>query len=136
MKKLSVIFFVLVGFIFHAQAQGAVCPDPNTSALQWGIVLPPWHLDPFSENAPQGEPGTVFVRAYILVAGIGRGVVCTYRNSLGPYSIGWLVGVKIPPNTDMYWRNNLAGFDCTESIETCVFYTAEGASPTLLLKDD
>lgn len=124
MNKWSIICFTLLGLMFNVQSQSAVCPDPNTSALQWGIVPPPWSIDPFSENQPQAEPGTQFVRAFILVAGIGRGVVCTYRNSLGPYSIFWLVGVKIPPFTDVYWRNNLAGFECTESVEACVFYTA------------
>lgn len=125
MKNGFVILFTLFSFLFHATSQAAVCPDPNTSSLRWGLAPPPWSIDPFSENQPQAEPGTEFVRAYILVAGIGRGVVCTYRNSLGPYSIFWLVGVKIPPYTDLYWRNNLAGLECTESVEACVFYTAQ-----------
>lgn len=124
MKKGLIVSMAVFIFLFESTSLAAVCPDPNTSSLKWGSVPPPWSVDPFSENVPQAEEGTQFVRAFILVAGLGRGIVCTYRNSLGPYSISWLVGVKIPPFTEVHWRNHLAGYECTTSIEVCVFYPA------------
>ncbi|AHE66758.1 hypothetical protein Loa_01204 [Legionella oakridgensis ATCC 33761 = DSM 21215] len=121
--KLIILMFVLTSALSHA----AVCPNPETSSLRWGEVPAPWQVNPFSPNTPQGEEGTQFVRANILVAGIGRGVICTYQNSRGEYSIWWQVGVKIPAEIDYRWRRSLNnGFECTDSIEICEFYTAAG----------
>ncbi|WP_133127143.1 DUF3757 domain-containing protein [Legionella nagasakiensis] len=121
--KLTAMMFVLTATLSYA----AVCPNPQTSSLRWGEIPSPWTVNPFSPHTPQGEEGTRFVRANILVAGIGRGVVCTYRNSLGDYSIWWQVGVKIPAMVDYRWRRSLNnGFECTDSIDVCEFYTAEG----------
>jgi len=122
MKKL---FYVMAMALFSmAYADGAICPDPNKSSLQWGVIPAPWELDPFSNNRPQGEKGARFVRANILVAGVGRGIVCNYLNSRGYYSIWWPIGVSIPARTDHQWRVSLGGFECTDSPQRCVFYPA------------
>jgi hypothetical protein len=101
------------------------CPDPATTSLQWGEVPAPWVVDPFSANTPQGDEDTRFVRANIMVAGLGRGVVCTYRNSQGNYSIWRQVLVKIPSRLDYNWINTLGGFVCAVSFSECQFSTAE-----------
>lgn len=109
--------------VAFSSVQAAICPDPNNSSLSWGEVPKPWVVNPFSEQTPQGEVGARFKRANILVAGvIGRGVVCAYQNSLGVYSIWWPVNVKVPARVDYLWRDTLGGFECTDSLETCVFY--------------
>ena len=116
---------MLIFFMLSVTLSATTCPDPQTSSLQWGKVPAPWLVDPFSEHAPQGEKGAQFVRANILVAGWGRGVVCNYRNSIGFYSIWWPIGVSIPTRADYDWRINLLGFECTTSLESCVFHTAD-----------
>jgi len=93
--------------------------------LQYGIIPPPWEINPFSESKPQGEKDFQFTRANVLVAGLGRGVMCAYENARSCYSIWWQVSVKIPSNNDNHWRNTLGGFECTDSLEECVFYTAK-----------
>ena len=117
---------LVIGGLFCAlsNAQAAVCPDPLTSSLRWGEIPAPWALSPFSDNRPQGYMDTQFKRATILVMGLGRGVACYYQNASGFYSIWWDVSVKIPGRGDNNWRDSLAGFDCTESIGVCNFYTA------------
>ena len=109
---------------FYTQAYATICPDPETSSLKWGEIPAPWMADPFSPNQPQGEAGTRFVRANIMVAGLGRGVVCTYKNSLGPYSIWWQVLVKIPPRTDYNWIDTIGGYVCVASLKDCQFSVA------------
>jgi hypothetical protein len=118
--KFSLLALLLGG----ASVQAATCPDPNNSPLQWGEIPPPWQLNPFSENRPQGEKGTQFIKANILVAGFGRGVVCIYKNSVGFYSIWWQVNVKMPARIDKYWRDTLGGYECTTSLDVCIFYPA------------
>ncbi|MDX1837971.1 DUF3757 domain-containing protein [Legionella taurinensis] len=100
------------------------CPDPNTTSLQWGEPPAPWVVNPYSPHIPQGEANTAFVRANLLVAGLGRGVVCTYKNSLGEYSIWWQVLVKIPSRNDYRWIDTLGGFVCTQSLTDCEFSAA------------
>jgi hypothetical protein len=115
--------FSLIGFAGINYA--AVCPDPNASSLQWGEIPPPWMADPFSNNQPQGEPNTQFVRANIMIANVGRGIVCTYKNSLGDYSIWWPVLVKIPSTIDYRWIDTAWGFVCTLSRDQCQFTVAQ-----------
>ncbi|MFC3907832.1 DUF3757 domain-containing protein [Legionella dresdenensis] len=105
--------------------QASTCPDPENSSLRWGEIPPPWQLDPFSANRPQGEAGTQFVRANIMVIGrIARGVVCTYRISVGDYSIWWPVLVKRPSPMDYNWIDTFGGFVCTQSLTDCWFSAA------------
>ena len=122
MKKLILNATTVLLLSTMPLAQATICPDPNNSSLQWGEIPPPWQQNPFSENSPQGEIGTRFIRANILVAGFGRGVACTYQNSVGYYSIWWQGNVKVPARTDNNWRDTLGGFECTGSLDACVFY--------------
>lgn len=122
LQRLMGMLFII--FSCWTYAKPTTCPDPNNSSLKWGIVPAPWEINPFSANKPQGEEGTQFARANILIAGYGRGVVCAYHNSFGYYSIWWPVNVKIPAPIDYNWRNTLGGFECTDSLEACVFYPA------------
>lgn len=112
----------LLGF---STGYAGVCPDPSHTSLRWGVVPPPWQVNPFSEQRPHGEEAR-FAKASILVAGFGRGVMCTYQNNEGYYSIWWEVSVKMPARIENQWRDSLGGFECTTSIDACVFYTAEG----------
>lgn len=107
--------------IWFSPVQSATCPDPNTTSLAWGEIPPPWESNPFS-TMPQGEADVTFVRATILTAGKSSGVQCTYKNSLGPYSIWWQVGVKRPSRMENSWHETLGGYACTDSIEACIFY--------------
>ena len=100
------------------------CPDPHTSSLQWGEIPKPWLLNPFSAQKPQADKDTQFVRANILVASYGQGVVCTYKNSLGEYSIWWQARTKIPPPTEMLWIKTLGGYVCTQGLLPCTFTVA------------
>lgn len=102
----------------HAELQ--TCPDPQVSPFKWGIPPKPWEVNPFSD-APQVDKNTQFARANILVAGLGQGVICTYKNSLNSFSIWWPVRVKIPAALDYYWVETLQGFACNESITACQF---------------
>ena len=114
-----------ITLLFGLSAQAAaICPDPNNSSLAWGVIPAPWEANPFSSNRPQGEKNTSFTRANILVAGFGRGILCTYQNSVGFYSIWWQVNVKMPARVDNNWRDTLGGYECTGAIDECVFYPA------------
>jgi len=114
------LFLVILTSISHATN----CPDPETTSLQWGVVPSPWVENPFSQHKPQGEAGTKFVRANILVAGLGQGVMCTYKNSLGEYSIWWQVLTKIPAPADYAWIDSVGGFTCTQGLTLCQFSVA------------
>lgn len=125
MKTLTIATLLLSLTSLHAQP--AICPNPETSSLRYGQIPPPWEADPFSANAPQGDKSTRFVRANILIAGIGRGVVCNYKNSVGYYSIWWPVPVKIPARVEDNWVASNMSYACTTSREACVFYVAQEA---------
>lgn len=124
-KVILLVSFLLVWpYSFADSMQSNICPDPNTSSLKWGIPPPPWVVNPFSANAPRGEDNARFVRANILVAGYGEGVVCTYRVSIGDYSIWWRVRTKIPARSDYSWIDTPGGFVCSGEIDSCQFETA------------
>ncbi|RMX05503.1 DUF3757 domain-containing protein [Legionella jordanis] len=124
MKSINWIFaLICLGFSMNTYAQIYSCPDPETTSLKWGEIPKPWQENPYSPR-PQGEEGTKFVRANILVAGTGRGVICAYRNSLGVYSIWWPVAVKIPARVDYNWIEVYGGFLCTQSLGDCQFSVA------------
>lgn len=125
MIKYKALFLGLFLAPFSLITHASVCPDPDTTSLQWGVPPEPWQENPFSANHPQGEENTQFVRANILVAGYGKGVMCTYRNSVGEYSIWWQVLTKIPARTDYSWIDTLGGFVCTQGLNECQFYTAQ-----------
>lgn len=116
---------LLAFFPWVTNAAAVMCPDPNNSSLSWGEVPSPWQVSPASQNYPQGEDGTHFVRANVLVAGVGRGLACTYQNTIGFYSIWWPVSVSVPNRFERQWRRTLGGYECTDSIEFCVFYTGK-----------
>ncbi|ARB90811.1 DUF3757 domain-containing protein [Legionella longbeachae] len=119
-------FYILVYFLIQfSTAHSTICPDPKTTSLQWGVPPEPWVVNPVSPHRPQGDVNTSFVRANILVAGYGRGVVCTYRNSIGEYSIWWPTLTKIPSRLDYHWIETLAGFVCFQGLEQCQFYGAK-----------
>ena len=117
---------VIIAALFSSLLSAATCPDPATSSLQWGQIPSPWLADPFSDHEPQGDKSTRFVRANIMVAGIGRGIICNYKNSLGFYSIWWPISVKIPARVDYNWIESNMGYACYISPEACVFYTSNG----------
>ncbi len=123
MRVPAVILFLVINGLLHAQI--LACPDPNQSSLKWGEPPKPWVKSPFSRE-PQGEKGTRFVKADILVTGdLGQGAVCTYRNSLGKYSIWWQGRVKVPAKKDYNWVDVPSGLICTNSIADCVFTVAD-----------
>lgn len=82
------IIFSAIYAQFTVTAYATNCPDPQTTSLKWGVPPAPWTVNPYSPNRPQGDKNTLFVRANILVAGYGQGVVCTYRNSGGNIQSG------------------------------------------------
>lgn len=125
MKQL-VTALLLVASVGHQAVAAQWCPDPDNSPLRWGTIPAPWQLNPFSENAVQAEEGTRFVRANILVTGdMGRAVTCTYRNSLGTYSIWWQTMVKVPARVDNNWIAAPGGYVCSDGVPACQFYVAE-----------
>ena len=126
MRRINLIF--LACFSLVVQASTAFCPDPKTSSLQWGEIPAPWKISPFSQNRVQGDETTRFVNAQILVAGYGQGVVCTYRYSLGTYSIWWQTLVRIPsPPTEWNWMATNMGYLCSNSIVDCAFSVGEAS---------
>lgn len=126
MKKIISIAVLVSSLLLVLTCKAAIliCPDPETSSLKWGVIPKPWVENPYSPNRVQGEEGTRFAKANILVAGRGRGVTCTYKNSLGLYSIWWPVSIKVPARTDYYWIESLGGYVCTESLNDCQFSVA------------
>ena len=98
------------------------CPEPSLCSLSWGEPPAPWLNNPYSANEPQGEKGTQFVRANILVTStLGQGVACTYQNSIGLFSIWWPVRTMVPSRQDYRWISTLGGYICNQSIEICSF---------------
>ncbi|BCA94998.1 hypothetical protein TUM19329_13590 [Legionella antarctica] len=124
MIKTNALFIGLFFVKFSTVTLATSCPDPQTTSLRWGVPPAPWLENPFSPNRPQGEENTRFIGANILVAGYGQGVVCTYTNSVGDYSIWWQVRTKIPARIDYNWIDTPGGFICTQGLTACQFYTA------------
>ena len=125
MKKNTIFFYFLASFVVGGSGFATTCPDPDTTSLKWGIVPKPWQVNPFSPNDPQADEHTRFVKANILVAGYGQGVACTYRMTVGSYSIWWPVLTKIPARVDYRWIDTLGGFVCTQGLSECEFVVAE-----------
>ena len=126
MKRSYLMFSILFGIFYNAAVQAHICPDPETSSLSCGEIPAPWQENPFSPNSPQGEEGTQFVRANILVtSGLGQGVTCTYKFSLGEYSIWWPVLTKLPSRNDVRWVDTVSGYICTQSLSACEFFVAD-----------
>lgn len=123
MKKFS-LFLGLIGALYAGCNYALTCPDPQTTSLKWGVPPEPWQVNPFSAYDPQGDEATRFLRANILVAGYGQGVVCTYRMSIGDYSIWWPVLTKVPSRMDYSWIDAPGGFVCTQGLELCRFEVA------------
>ena len=123
MRVIYALFFVF--FVVSVNAMTAFCPDPQTSSLQWGKIPPPWEFDPFSAQHVQADENTRFVNAQILVAGYGQGIVCTYRYSLGTYSIWWQKLVRLPSANQWNWMDTNIGYLCSESILGCAFSVGE-----------
>lgn len=118
--RLTVIIMLLFSM---GMAQASVCPDPDNSALKWGEIPPPWQENPFSQHRPQAEEGTAFVRANILVyRHLGKGVTCTYKNSVGEWSIWLDKPVKLPTRQDIHWIDIVSGFVCKAARDDCIFY--------------
>lgn len=115
-------YFILILITFNSYA--SQCPDPETTSLKWGVPPAPWVVNPYSPNSPQADENTHFGRANILVAGFGRGVVCTYKFSLGEYSIWWEVLTKIPSRSESQWIDNLGGYVCVQGLTECEFSVA------------
>lgn len=124
MNKTFCVMVTAISSVALSTAFAMRCPDPNNSSLQWGQPPVPWVTNPLSPNPPQGEDNAQFVRANILVAGVGRGVSCTYRISTGDYSIWFQALVKIPSRVDPFWIDSYNGKVCTQSIESCEFTVA------------
>ena len=117
---------LIMACLLNTAVQAAhVCPDPLNSSLRWGEPPKPWLVNPFSSHSPQGEDDAKFVKADILVnSGLGIGVSCTYRISIGDYSIWWPVKVKRPSRQDKQWIETVSGYVCTDSFAGCEFYVA------------
>lgn len=124
MKNLKLWLFCLLFSSCSILAYGMNCPDPETTSLKWGVPPSPWEVSPVSAHDPQGDDNTRFVKANILVAGYGRGVACTYHNSVGDYTIWWQVLTKIPAPSDYSWIDTPGGFVCAQGLIQCQFYVA------------
>lgn len=125
MKNITVSFCLMIGLVVSGCGFTHTCPDPETSSLKWGVPPEPWLVNPFSAHDPQPDENTRFVKANILVAGYGQGVACTYRMSIGTYSIWWPVLTKVPARVDYRWIDTLGGFVCTAGLIECEFVVAE-----------
>ncbi|PJD94954.1 MAG: hypothetical protein CK426_01455 [Legionella sp.] len=123
MLRLFVLLVLMCGVFLSGGLWSFTCPDPQTTSLRDGIPPSPWIINPFSAHRPAGEEGAYFVRANILRAGIGRGVLCTYRISKGDYSILWQAPTKIPAPTDYQWIAVMGGYACSLSLAICTFET-------------
>ena len=121
MKQIMIIVFVFCGV---ATASASICPYPQGTSLAWGKPPAPWQINPSSLQRPQVDDNTRFLKANILVAGVGQGISCTYENSLGQYSIWWQVRSKIPSRQELYWVATVGGYVCSASLEECVFQAA------------
>ncbi len=124
MSKLMLGFFLVSIAVFNQAAHAESCPNPQTSSLKQGVIPSPWQLSPFS-NPLQTDKTTHFVKATVLeVASYGKGIACTYANSLGDVVIWWPVPTKTPATTDNHWIRIQGGYVCLNSPEDCVFYAA------------
>lgn len=122
MVRIKILTSILAAFI-AVNACADICPDPQTTSLQWGAPPAPWKENPYSPNRPAGDDNTRFVQANILQAGLGRGVVCVYETSEGRYSIWWQVRVRIPSPLETQWVSDYGGYSCQSSLDQCAFTT-------------
>lgn len=122
MRKYHLLFLLAASFTGSLNLYADTCPDPQKSTLRWGEIPQPWELSPVSPRGVQEDPTTTFLRAHILVAGYGQGVVCTYRFSHGIYSIWQQARTKIPAPNDYSWIATQGGYGCSESLEQCTFF--------------
>ena len=106
-----------------ANVHADICPDPQSTSLQWGAPPSPWQDNPFSPNRPQGDENTKFFQANILKAGMGQGVVCVYETSEGRFSIWWQVRVRLPSPLETQWVSDFGGYSCQQSLGECTFTT-------------
>ncbi len=125
MTYFKLILSVILTVAFSVISWAHVCPDPQTSSLNHGVPPSPWKVNPFSDNTPQGEADARFVRANVLVAGLGQGVMCTYKISVGYYSIWWQVITKIPAPIDYRWIAVQGGYACSVGLNECSFETLD-----------
>ncbi len=120
MGRIKLIFSVIVVFV-AAGTWADICPDPQTTSLQWGAPPEPWQENPYSPNRPEGDENTRFYQANILSAGLGIGVVCVYQTSVGRFSIWWQVRTRQPSPLETQWVNNYGGHSCQLSLSECAF---------------
>lgn len=124
MRK-GICFTIILLFSQMLFATPAVCPNQHDSSLRWGVPPAPWVVNPFSENQPYVDDSTLFVRANIVVATYGRGVICTYKTGSRYFSIWWSVLVKIPSANDNHWIDTMGGYVCADERADCTFYVAQ-----------
>lgn len=120
MVRCKIVSIVVAVFI-AVSAWADICPDPQTTSLQWGVPPSPWQENPYSPNRSQGDENTHFYQANILSTGLGLGVVCVYETSEGRYSIWWQVRVRQPSPLETQWVNDFGGYSCQLSLSDCVF---------------
>lgn len=106
----------LMLLFFYSPIFAVQCPDPHTSSLKDGQVPAPWVLPAFS-RPPNTRPST-FIQAYLFTGSV-PGVLCSYSNSLGNYSIFWSTTVQTPLTSP--WILSLDGYFCVQSLGGCSF---------------
>lgn len=120
---IKICFLALILMSVSWCVDATMCPDPSSSSLQSGSIPLPWVLNPFSAHEPQHHDEATFFRANLLVLGFtGRGVICTYQNRAGYYSIWWEVPVRKPVDASEDWQRTASGFECSTSLVVCTFY--------------
>lgn len=121
-QSITLLLMLLNSMISYSAVH--LCPKPAESTLKWGEIPAPWQENPFSNGNLQPDNNLQFLRVNILVAGLGRGVLCTYRSSTQEYSIWWNTLTRIPDPTEPQWIKTLGGYMCSLAAESCSFLTA------------
>jgi hypothetical protein len=117
MMKSIAAMSLLILTSFTRLASADVCPLPISADL----VPVPWQVFPTSIY-PQYEPGIRFVQVQIppqVISGV-NGVICTYRTSLGDYSI-WQQKFAKPSSFAYWFQAGKKGEICSQSISDCPF---------------